>query len=324
MPGGAPLVSVFMPVYDGEPFLGQAIASILRQTLVALELVILDNGSSDGSLATARAAAARDRRVRLVETPRPLGIVGAANAAIGEARAPLVARQDQDDLSHPRRLERQVAALRRRPEAVAVGALCDGIDASGRRVRPRDRWRLVGRSALPPFPHGSVCMRRAAFERAGRYREGTYRWEDVDLFMRLERAGPVLVLPDVLYSYRYHDRSLTSTARGDDGAELMWRCVDAHRRGADWSALLDAPGAEAAPRRARARPYRLADAMALYSGAPLHASEPPPSALLRARRVWQRASPGTLRAALRAAIRARDLAATPLLPRDGPVRWRPG
>jgi len=321
-----PRVSVFMPVYNGEPFLRQAIASVLGQTLDDLELVIVENGSSDGSRETARAAALGDRRVRVLEHPRPLGIVGAGNAGVRATRAALVARQDQDDVSHPRRLERQVAALERAPAAVAVGTLCVGVDATGRPVRPRDRWRLVGRRALPPFPHGSTCMRRAAFERVGGYREGTYRWEDIDLFLRLEREGPVLVLPEALYRYRYHAGSLTASAddERDDGGALMWRCIEAHRRGDDWSDLLrETPAGQAETTAVAARVSRHRDGMKLWTGEALRDAAPAPTRVLRIRRAWQRTSPGTLRAALRAAIVLRDLAAAALLPRNGPVRWRP-
>ena len=318
-------MSVFIPVYNGEPYLGAAIDSVLRQTLRDLELVIVENGSSDGSLQTARRAAASDDRVRIVEHPRPLGIVGAGNAGVVAATAPLVARQDQDDLSHPRRLERQVAALERDPGAVAAGTLCDGIDATGRRVRPRDRWRLVRRSPLPPFPHGSLCVRRAAFVRVGGYREGTYRWEDVDLLLRLAREGRVLVLPEALYRYRYHARSLTATSEdaADDGAGLMWRCIEASRRGAEWSDLLREPSGAGPSRHARAHLTRHRVGMRLYSGAPVGDDAAAPTPLLRARRAWQRTSPATLRAALFAGIAARDLVAAPLVHRNRVVRWRP-
>lgn len=318
-------MSVFLPVYNGEPYLGAAIDSVLRQTLRDLELVIVENGSSDGSLATARRAAAADPRVRIVAHPRPLGVVGAGNAGVAAATAPLVARQDQDDLSHPCRLERQIAALEHDPGAVAAGTLCDGIDETGRRIRPRDRWRLVTRSPLPPFPHGSLCVRRDVFQRVGGYREGTYRWEDVDLLLRLEREGRVLVLPEALYRYRYHARSLTATDEpaADEGARLMWRCIEASRRGADWSDLLRAPPDDrAAPAGAVARAVRHRDGMRLWSSVPV-SDGAAPTRRLRTRRAWQRTSPATLRAALFAAIAARDLVAAPLVQRKGVVRWRP-
>ena len=321
----APRVSVFIPLHNGEPYLGAAIDSVLGQTLRDLELVIVENGSADGSLQTARRAGGARPRVRIVEHARPLGIVGAGNAGVAAATAPLVARQDQDDLSDPRRLERQVAALERDAAAVAVGTLCDCLDAAGRRVRPRDRWPLVGRSPLPPFPHGSLCVRRDAFARVGGYREGTHRWEDVDLLLRLQREGRVLVLPEALYRYRYHERSLTSTAEPepDASAALMWRCIAASRQGADWGELLSAPAGGAPPARVAARASRQRDGTRLWSGAPLDDDRPPPTRLLRARRAWQRASPGTLRAALFAGILARDRAAAVLVRGNRAVPWRP-
>ncbi|MEA2194101.1 MAG: hypothetical protein QOG42_535 [Solirubrobacteraceae bacterium] len=315
-----------MPLYNGEPYLGAAIDSVLGQTLRDLELVIVENGSVDGSLQIARRAAGRDLRVRIVEHARPLGIVGAGNAGVAAATAPLVARHDQDDLSDPRRLERQVATMERDPTVVASGTLCDGVDETGRRVRPRDRWRLVARSPLPPFPHGSLCMRRDVFTRIGGYREGTHRWEDVDLLLRLEREGRVLVLPEALYRYRYHVDSLTATGAPESEAEagLMWRCVEAHRRGADWSDLLHAPPGDAPPPpRPAARASRHRDGVRLWCGAPVGDDAPAPTPLLRVRRAWQRASPATLRAALFAGMAARDLAAAPLVRRNRAVAWRP-
>ena len=325
MSAAGPRVCVFMPVYNGEPFLAAAIDSVLAQTFADLELVIVENGSSDGSRDTARDACRRDPRVRLVEHARPLGIVGAGNAAIAAARAPLVARQDQDDLSHPRRLERQVACLDRAPEAVAVGTLCDGVDAAGRRVRPRDRWRLVGRRPLPPFPHGSVCMRRSAFERAGGYRNGTHHWEDVDLFLRLVQLGPILVLPEALYHYRFHTSSLTASTPpgGDEGAALMWQVVAEYRRGSDWTHLLEEPGHVRTSRKVAARTGHHRAGTQLWTGVPVQRGAAGLTRGTHLRHVWQRTSPGTLRAAMRAAIRVRDLAAVPLLPRNGPVPWRP-
>lgn len=329
MAAALPRVTVIMPVYNGEPYLGEAIASIVDQTLTDLELVIVENGSTDGSRATARAAARQDRRIRLIEHPAPLGIVGAANTGVAAARAPLVARQDQDDVSHPTRLERQVAALENAPDVVAVGTLCEGIDAHGRRIRPRDRWRLVGRRPLPPFPHGSVCLRRSAFERIGGYREGTRCWEDVDLFLRLVRLGPILVLPDALYRYRFHARSLTTSQQAphDDGEALVWQVVEEFRRGADWSHLLDPSATAVASPRVAARVSRHQDGLKLWSTVPLGSAATTQPLVLtagaRVRRAWQRTSPVTLRKAVCSAIVLRDLAAAPLLPRRTPVSWRP-
>lgn len=329
MSAAGPRVTVVLPVYNGEPYLREAIDSILAQTLTELELVIVENGSSDGSRDTARAAARRDGRISLLEHPTPLGIVGAANAGAAAARAPLVARQDQDDVSHPSRLERQVAALDEAPDAVAVGTLSEGIDSSGRRIRPRDRWRLIGRRALPPFPHGSVCLRRSAFERVGGYREGTHHWEDVDLFLRLVSLGPVLVLPEALYRYRFHARSLTASNGNlqDDGEALVWQAVEEFRRGADWDHLLDASATGPPSARIAARVSRHQDGLRLWSELPPDSGATGRGATLpaaaRLRRAWQRASPETLRKAVCSAIVLRDLAASPFLRGQRAVAWRP-
>src|SRR5918998_4033201 len=177
--GARPALSVVMPVRDARRFLDESVRSILGQTFGDFEFVILDDASSDGSAEVLREWARRDARIRLVESKRRLGLSGSSNAVVREARAPLVARMDADDVAHPERLARQLEVMRADPEVVLVGSLCEGIDASGRRVRPRDRWRLVRASLYPPFPHASVMFRRAAFEEVGGYREDCAGWEDM-------------------------------------------------------------------------------------------------------------------------------------------------
>ena len=169
-------------------------------------------------------------------------------------------------------------------------------------------------------------MRRQAFERVGGYREGTYRWEDVDLFLRLTRAGQVLVLPEALYRYRYHPDSLTASAGDDrdDGAGLMWSSIAAFRRGEEWTELLETP-ATADEQRAPAAAWatRHSQGLSLWSGSATTSQAPAPTRLLRLRRWWQEASPATLRAALSTGMRIRDLAAGVILPRNEAIRWRP-
>ena len=318
-------VSVFIPVFNGEPYLGAAIDSILGQTLRDLELVIVENGSSDGSRQTARRAAARDPRVRIVEHPKPLGIVGAGNAGVAAARAPLVARQDQDDLSDPRRLERQVAALERDRAAVASGTLCDGIDDGGRCVRPRDRWRLVGRSPLPPFPHGSLCVRREVFTRVGGYREGTHRWEDIDLMLRLEREGRVLVLPrgpvPLSLPRRLPDGDERAGARRRRRAHVALRRSPPPGRGLGRPAGRPArSGGGPARRRARPPPQRWGSIAERRARRRQRARAD--AAAARAARLAAR-EPGDPARARGRGHRRRDLAAAPLVQRNRAVAWRP-
>ena len=153
-----PLISVVMPVYNARPFLDDSISSILAQTLRDFEFVILDDASTDNSMECLREWADRDNRIQIHESKEPLGLSGSSNAVVAKARASILARMDADDIAHPDRLLRQWEIIRNRPDVVAVGTLCNGIDAAGRQVRPRDRWHSYAAPAIFRFPTGPQCF----------------------------------------------------------------------------------------------------------------------------------------------------------------------
>jgi hypothetical protein len=238
----APLVSVVMPVRNALPYLDQSIRSILDQSHRRVELVIRDDGSTDGSGRVLRAWARRDRRIRLFHGPESLGPAESSNWVVRQARAAFVARMDADDVSHPDRLRRQLAVFERHPDVVLVGSLYEGIDLDARRVRGPDLRRLAAPSPMPPFPHGSVMFRRDAFDRVGGYRRACDYWEDLDLFLRLAAVGRVLVLPDALYRYRFTTASVRLASEADRveaAVALMYRCLDEHVHGRSYEPLLD-------------------------------------------------------------------------------------
>jgi glycosyltransferase involved in cell wall biosynthesis len=305
----APLISVVMPVHNARPYLDESISSILGQALRHFEFVILDDASTDTSGAVLRDWSRRDARIRLYTSAAKLGLSGSSNFVVSKARGAIVARMDADDVSHPDRLARQWAVLEHAEDVAAVGTLCDGIDAAGRTVRPRDRWRLVRSSAYVPFPHGSAMFRRAAFDAVGGYRAAPIGGEDQDFFLRIAARGRLVTLPDVLYHYRYHvdnatifncERAITHT-RGTNGDDL---------------AVL----------------YRLG-AMRLWAGhrtmilGPLFAHRSlglnVASAITLASATWGSFNPASLRFVLRSAIRARDLLASAVLKDGSPCEWRP-
>ena len=191
-----------MPVRDAGPYLEDCLRSILDQTFTDFDFVIRDDGSVDGSTEILREWAARDRRIRLFVGEQSLGPAESSNWVMRQTDATYVARMDADDIAHPDRLRRQLAVFDSCPEACLVGTLCEGIDRDGRRVRPRDRWRLSRPGPFAPFPHGSIMVRRDAFERAGGYRSECDFWEDADLYLRLAGLGRLLVLPESLYLHR--------------------------------------------------------------------------------------------------------------------------
>lgn len=307
-PTSNPPLSVVMPVHNALPFLDQSIRSILEQTLTDFEFVILDDASTDGSTELLREWSRRDERINLHRSDQRLGLSGSSNAVVLKARAPIVARMDADDIAHPDRLRRQWDVLANQADVAVIGTLCNGINASGQEVRPRDRWRLVRSSIYIPFPHGSAMFRREVFDQVGGYDEAADGGEDQDLFSRMASRGRVFTLPDVLYSYRYHSQNATLF----NGVRAV--SEDHSQNGHALAA------------------FYMLGAMRLWAGDPPHLLQPmlkkkslkwnPMTMMVLASALWGHLSPPTLRGFLRLSIRARDLLAS-LQVKDGrPCEWR--
>jgi glycosyltransferase involved in cell wall biosynthesis len=329
-----PAISVVMPAYNAFRFLNESIASILNQSFSDFEFIILDDGSTDGSAELLVGWAAQDSRIRLLANRQTSGLVRSSNLLLANARAPLVARMDADDIAHPDRLRRQLALMESEPSVVLVGTLADGIDSNGRRVRPRDRSRLIWRSPFPPFPHGSVMFRRKVFENVGGYSDHANGWEDHELFLRMSTQGKIAVVPQVLYSLRYHSESATLSFSPDEAgriAELRSRCLTEFRAGRDYRVLLDAPANHPVSARSNLAALYLRAAMRFWAGE----SEDFLATLLNAHggwnlnrvglviwAAWARESPRSLRMLLRSRIRIRDFLAGFLIKDGRAYEWR--
>ncbi|HWV87236.1 MAG TPA: glycosyltransferase family 2 protein [Capillimicrobium sp.] len=193
-------VSVLIGAYDSAPTLRRAIDAILGQTVTDLELIVVDDGSSDDSAAIARATG--DPRVRVLEMGRNVGIARSLNAGIEAARAPIVAVQDADDHSEPHRLERQLEALRASPAVAVVGSRMREVDAEGRELAPRTSFAAGDvRPVLMrfnPIPNGCAAFRRDAVLAVGGY-DARYRYAtEYDLWLRLAERWEVRTLDEVL------------------------------------------------------------------------------------------------------------------------------
>ena len=199
-------LSVVMPVKNALPFLDAAIASILDQSFGDFELVIGDDGSTDGSTERLRDWARRDKRIRLLERRESGGPVGSSNWVANAGKGPIIARMDADDIAHPERLKRQIDVLDSRPDVVLVGTLFEAIDGNGRLTR-RSGSRAVDPGDAPPIAHGSIMYRKAVFDSVGGYAAGTDYFEDTDLYYRIVAAGTLMVLTEPLYRYRFSERS---------------------------------------------------------------------------------------------------------------------
>lgn len=218
----APLVSILLPVRNGEPYLAEALRSLSEQTLADFEAIVVDDGSTDGSLALARAHAHADDRVSVLARPAR-GIVAALERARAGARGELLARMDADDVALPGRLAAQVAALAAEPDLVACGC---GVEYWPReRVtdgsRRYEAWlnglvtaELAARDAFVecPIAHPALLARADAVAAVGGWRDPGWP-EDHDLVLRLwARGWRFRNVDEVLLRWRDHPARLSRTS----------------------------------------------------------------------------------------------------------------
>ena len=220
-----PLVSVVMPVYNGERYLAEAIESILAQTHSDLELIVVDDRSTDASAAIVRDYADRDERVRLVQHDRNRGSGPARNSGIAVSRGDFIAAMDCDDISLPQRLEKQAAFLQANPDIGVVASFLQtaAADLTERQSQefPRQHalivldWILWGRTTMP----GAVHMaRREVLQAVGGYKDAPIYADDRVLYARLLFKTRFANLPETLYVYRQHAKQKSEFARRNQQA----------------------------------------------------------------------------------------------------------
>jgi glycosyltransferase involved in cell wall biosynthesis len=325
-----------MPARNALPYLDASIESILGQSFGDFEFVIRDDGSTDGTVEALRDWAARDRRIRLFEGAQ-LGLAESSNWVVRQARAPLVARMDADDVARSDRLERQVALLREAPDVALAGSLCTTVDGDGRQVRGIDLWRIARHSCFVPFPHTSATFRRTAFDAIGGYRQQCEYWEDLDFFLRMAAHGRIAVVADDLVSHRQSRASSrlvpADRERVEAAVDRMYSCLSAYAKGDSYEPLVARGGA--APSTGRVRPMTLVsiNSSRLWAGQRPHIGR---RLLKRARLgldrqslfalTWSalgQASPSLLRTLLGGVVRLRNFAVRDRVRRGEVYDWQP-
>lgn len=216
-----PAITIIMPVRNAAATLPACLASIRRQTETDFELLAIDDGSTDDSAAILEQYARLDRRIRLLR-PGAVGLVNALNLGLAEARAPLIARMDADDLMHPQRLALQRAYLEADPATALVGARVVLFPRRAVRAGYVEYLRWQNAVLSPeevaanmyveaPFTHPSVLFRRAAIMDLGGYHDGPFP-EDYELWLRMHAAGLAMAkLPRILLAWREHPNRISRT-----------------------------------------------------------------------------------------------------------------
>ena len=244
-----PEVSVVMSVFNGGQALPATLQGILDQQGCDFEFIVVNDGSTDASGQLLDAWATRDARLRVIHQANT-GLTRALMRGCAEARGELIARQDCGDVSLQGRLARQVECLKQ--EAAAAAASCHT-----RFIGPRDEALYqveIGEDSLNaglsagfeggrgPSHHGSMMMRREAYQAAGGYRAAFYFAQDLDLWTRLIEKGRFAVVPEVLYLARLEPQSISGTQTQEQVqlAKLIIEATRARRSGEPEDAFLAA------------------------------------------------------------------------------------
>jgi glycosyltransferase involved in cell wall biosynthesis len=247
----APRVSVVMAAYNVERTVATAVRSILWQTMPDLELVVVDDGSTDATYDVLRSFADADPRVRIIRNAERRERAWSRNRAIMAARAELIAVLDADDIAFPERLELQARFLDRNPDVALLGGTGFEMDdrtgiLSPFAPQPGENEAILARMrSCNPFIHSSVMFRREVALWAGLYDPGTTPSEDSDLFWRIVRGGAAHILPVPLALVRMdweRERRVSRLRRAED-LRTRWRGLRGRTESApaDWLRLV--PGA---------------------------------------------------------------------------------
>jgi len=216
-----PAISVLIPCYNVATTVDEAISSLVQQTFPDFEVVLVDDGSTDGTLNRLQDWTRHDQRIKIL--PRPhAGIIAALNAGLEACGSDIIARMDADDRSTPNRLKRQVELLGAHPQLTLVSSLVKGFPEGGlgAEFQAYIKWLNTlltdedikgGMFLQSPLAHPSVAYRRSWVERVGAYQD--HGWaEDYDLWLRLYLAGARFgKIQEILLEWRDHPHRLTHT-----------------------------------------------------------------------------------------------------------------
>jgi glycosyltransferase involved in cell wall biosynthesis len=235
------MLPVLMPAYNAERYIAQAIDSVLAQTVRGLKLLVIDDGSTDLTLAIAQDIAKRDPRVRVITQPNA-GIAHTLNRGLDMLSGEWVFLMHADDVMVPNRLERQSAFLSQNPDLAVASSLVYYVNGAGTTIGhgrspftdPAAVKAAVDRGEMIAFNHPACALRREVVLKLGGYRQEFWPAEDCDLWARVVHAGHrVAVQDEYLLKYRIHGSSASISRARLMQQKTIWleRCIAARRAG---------------------------------------------------------------------------------------------
>jgi glycosyltransferase involved in cell wall biosynthesis len=211
-----PLISIILPVFNGEKYLGEAIDSILCQSCTDFELILVNDGSTDRTAEII--SRYEDSRIVCLNNTENIGLVRSLNIGLKIVRGTYIARMDADDVSHGDRLRQQLDFIENNPAIGVLGTAMHQVDETGepfQLLEPPTEHALIAWKMLFECPvfHPTVLMRRTAIEAAGGYDPGFRHVEDIDLWTRMLATTQFANLPVPLYRRRWHKDSICNVHR---------------------------------------------------------------------------------------------------------------
>ncbi|WP_448701617.1 glycosyltransferase [Mucilaginibacter sp. AW1-3] len=211
-----PMITVLMPAYNAERYIAEAIASVLQQTYADFELIIVNDGSTDGTRNIIRTF--KDPRIKLIDQPN-MGVAAALNTGLEHATAPYIARFDADDICYPERLEKQLHFLQHNPEYILVGSDAEYIIENGdflfnfQCIAHTHDEIMAKLYFYCPFIHPTVMYKKESVRNAGGYPNHAHNFEDYLLWTNIARIGKLYNMPQPLIKYRLNPTSVTIDER---------------------------------------------------------------------------------------------------------------
>lgn len=215
-----PLVTVIVACFNAQDFIEDAIISLLNQSYKNIEIIIVDDCSSDSSVLIIENYLEKHDRVTLIRLHKNMGPAAARNAAIKIAKGKWIAIQDADDISFPHRIERLVDKAESEDNVVLIGSSAKLIRFGSRHVKnyryaktnKKLKRNLLESKKFPP--HSSIMYRASAVRAAGTFNERFKRCQDWDLYLKLTILGDFKCLREQLVAIRLHDNNISNTSLG--------------------------------------------------------------------------------------------------------------